>query len=547
MRPPSPFGLRRASWPTRSWLGGLVVVAMVAMVALLPSGADAQAVATTFAGLQTVVTIEEYVVVIDRAGRETWGRVAALSASELTLVMVESTDGGARIVTTTDTRAFREENVALILRSDPSGRKGSAVYPASWDRVDTLPSATDVMVTLEAGDRRRYRLDQATPDSPTAYAPPGSRGSRGNRTSCASNDRASTTRRERRVDRCAHRSRDRSGADGCCVRACDAGCDAPEPGGMYSMAAGFGAGIGALSGWVIDKLHKGRETVYPVVLAGAVQPAQRSDGVREVLASGPLSGRISSVRRGHDEGSCRHRQRPAAVGSGDGRAGAGGPGSDRAREETRREAWQNIPKDSGSAGSRVPGAVVADVGAGDGFFTVRLREPSARTVGCTRWTRARERSRSFVRASAVERLTNVVVTEGSAWDPRLATATLDAALIVNSYREMTEYRAMLTNLRQALKPDGRSVIIEPISGKRRDQPRDAQTKEHRIGAEHVQQEAREAGFRVAVWRIRFVKRRAAEVPGRRRGLVACSATGPCCHVSVERVCRRKSRAHDGRR
>ena len=157
-------------WPTRSWLGGLVVVAMVA---LLPAGADAQAIATTFAGLPTLVKTGEYVVVIDRADRETWGRVAALSASELTLVMVVSTDGGARIVTTTDTRAFREENVALILRSDPSGGKGSAIYPASWDTVDTLPSATEVMVTIEAGDRRRYRLGQATPDSLRLLAPSG--------------------------------------------------------------------------------------------------------------------------------------------------------------------------------------------------------------------------------------------------------------------------------------------------------------------------------------------------------------------------------------
>jgi hypothetical protein len=70
---------------------------------------------------------------------------------------------------------------------------------------------------------------------------------------------------------------------------------------------------------------------------------------------------------------------------------------------------------------------------------------------------------------------------------------------------MTEYRAML-NLRQALKPDGRLVIVEPISGKRRDEPREAQPKNHEIGAEHVQQEAREAGFRVLRLEDPFVKR-----------------------------------------
>jgi precorrin-6B methylase 2 len=179
--------------------------------------------------------------------------------------------------------------------------------------------------------------------------------------------------------------------------------------------------------------------------------------------------------------------------------------ADRAREEARREAWQNVPKILEALGV-VPGAVVADVGAGDGFFTVRL----ARAVGTNGRvhavdvsSRVLEKLRARV---ADERLSNVVVTEGSAWDPRLATGTLDAALIVNSYHEMTEYRAILTNLRQALKPEGRLVIIEPISAKRRDEPRDVQTKQHEIGAEYVQQEAREAGFRVARLEDPFVKR-----------------------------------------
>lgn len=174
-------------------------------------------------------------------------------------------------------------------------------------------------------------------------------------------------------------------------------------------------------------------------------------------------------------------------------------------EEAKREAWQNVPKILEALGA-VPGATVADVGAGDGFFTVRLARavgPKGRVHAVDISASALERLRKRI---AAENLTNVVVTEGSAWDPRLATATLDAALIINSYHEMTEHRAMLTNLRQALKPDGRLVIIEPISGKRRDQPRDSQTKEHEIGAEHVQQDAREAGLRVVRLEDPFVRR-----------------------------------------
>jgi predicted methyltransferase len=188
-----------------------------------------------------------------------------------------------------------------------------------------------------------------------------------------------------------------------------------------------------------------------------------------------------------------------------GRAALAGQDADRAREEARREAWQNVPKIL-EALAVAPGAVVADVGAGDGFFTVRLARavgPNGRVHAVDIGASTLEKLRKRV---AAENLTNVVVTEGSAWDPRLATATLDAALIINSYHEMTEHRAMLTNLRNALKPDGRLVIIEPISAKRRDAPRETQTKNHEIGAEHVQQDAREAGFRVARLEDPFVKR-----------------------------------------
>jgi predicted methyltransferase len=174
-------------------------------------------------------------------------------------------------------------------------------------------------------------------------------------------------------------------------------------------------------------------------------------------------------------------------------------------EEAKRDAWQNVPTIFEALGI-VAGAAVADVGAGDGFFTVRLARavgPNGRVYAVDVNPNVLQKLRKRV---ADEQLSNVAVTEGSAWDPRLATATLDAALIVNAYHEMSEYRAMLTNLRQALKPDGRLVIIEPISAKRRGESRDAQIKNHEIDAEHVEQDARQAGFRVARLEDPFVKR-----------------------------------------
>lgn len=166
--------------------------------------------------------------------------------------------------------------------------------------------------------------------------------------------------------------------------------------------------------------------------------------------------------------------------------------SDR-HEATPREQWQKV--DEIFAALQVkPGAVVADIGAGDGFFTTRL----AAAVGATGRVHAVDIGASVLRRLegkvAAAGLTNVEVIEGAVDDPRLPAASLDAALIVNAYHEMTEHEAMLAKIRAALKPGGRLVIVEPISASRRSRPRGEQTRNHEIAIDFVREEAREAGF-----------------------------------------------------
>ncbi len=175
-------------------------------------------------------------------------------------------------------------------------------------------------------------------------------------------------------------------------------------------------------------------------------------------------------------------------------------GSERSRDE-----WQKVDEIFKAMGVR-PGAVVADVGAGDGYFTVRL----ARAVGADGRVyavdvsaRTLERLRQRL---AGEEIANVEVVEGAADDPKLPAGALDAALIVNAYHEMTEHRAMLAKIRAALKPDGRLVILEPIAKLRRDAARPDQVRSHEIGIEHVQQEARDAGFSVVLAQDPFTSR-----------------------------------------
>ncbi len=178
----------------------------------------------------------------------------------------------------------------------------------------------------------------------------------------------------------------------------------------------------------------------------------------------------------------------------------------RAASERSRDEWQKVAEIFTAMGVR-PGAVVADVGAGDGYFTARLARAvgaGGRVYAVDVSARTLERLRQRL---AGEEIANVEVVEGAADDPKLPAGALDAVLIVNAYHEMTEHRAMLAKIRTALKPDGRLVILEPIAKSRRDSARPDQVRSHEIGIEHVQQDARDAGFSVVLVQDPFTSRR----------------------------------------
>ena len=161
--------------------------------------------------------------------------------------------------------------------------------------------------------------------------------------------------------------------------------------------------------------------------------------------------------------------------------------------EESREQWQKVDEVIAAMGAR-RGAVVADLGAGDGFFTVRL----ARAVGEQGKVYAVDVSADALRRLrtrvANDKLAQVEVIEAASNDPRLPAGSLDAVLVVNAYHEMKAHAEILAKVKAALKPQGRLVIIEPIANARRDQARDAQTRNHEIGIDFVKQDLRDAGF-----------------------------------------------------
>ena len=107
-----------------------------------------------------------------------------------------------------------------------------------------------------------------------------------------------------------------------------------------------------------------------------------------------------------------------------------------------------------------PGQVVADVGAGSGYYTVRLAErvgPTGRVFAAD----LQPEMLSLLRARiARARVDNVELVLSADADPRLPEGRFDLILMVDVYHELARPQEVLRKLRASLKPDGRLVLVE---------------------------------------------------------------------------------------
>lgn len=124
-----------------------------------------------------------------------------------------------------------------------------------------------------------------------------------------------------------------------------------------------------------------------------------------------------------------------------------------------RDAWQR-PDHVMDVLGIADGSRVADVGAGGGWFTIRL----ARRVGPNGLVYAEDIQRQMIdsieRRLQREGLKNIRTVLGTAEDPRLPIGQLDVVLIVDTYQEVETKTVLLERVRDALKPGGRLGIVE---------------------------------------------------------------------------------------
>jgi len=156
-----------------------------------------------------------------------------------------------------------------------------------------------------------------------------------------------------------------------------------------------------------------------------------------------------------------------------------------------RDEWQR-PEQIMDALKISDGAVVADLGVGAGWFTVRL----ARRVGPNGLVYAEDVQTEMIQATQrrVQRegLRNVKPILGTEEDPRLPAGKIDAVLIVGIYHEIRNPVVLLRNVARALKPSGRIGIIDFTPGDGGPGPK----AEQRVDPDVILQDATRAGLRL---------------------------------------------------
>jgi SAM-dependent methyltransferase len=156
----------------------------------------------------------------------------------------------------------------------------------------------------------------------------------------------------------------------------------------------------------------------------------------------------------------------------------------RAREENTDLAIQNLPISSQS--------VVADIGAGSGFYTFRIapKIPDGRIYA----VEIQENAIQFLENRSKELgYPNVIPVMGGEKSPNLPENSLDLIFMVDVYHELEYPAEMLASIKKALKPDGKLLLIEY----RAEDPEVKIRPLHKMTVAQIEKELNANGFKLA--------------------------------------------------
>ena len=107
-----------------------------------------------------------------------------------------------------------------------------------------------------------------------------------------------------------------------------------------------------------------------------------------------------------------------------------------------------------------PGMTVADIGAGEGYYTIRLAQRVGKEGRVLAEDIVEDVRDALAERVARERLDNVSVRLGAPADPKLPDGSFDRIFMVHMYHEIEQPYEFLWRMRPSLRPGGEVVVVD---------------------------------------------------------------------------------------
>jgi ubiquinone/menaquinone biosynthesis C-methylase UbiE len=156
---------------------------------------------------------------------------------------------------------------------------------------------------------------------------------------------------------------------------------------------------------------------------------------------------------------------------------------EREQEESIALALENLPINASS--------VVADLGAGSGYYTFRIapKVPQGKVYA----VEIQDEAIAYLQRRSKELgFDNVVTVKGEEASPNLPENSIDLLIMVDVYHELEYPQEMLAEIRKALKPDGKLLLIEY----RGEDPEVAIKPLHKMTVKQAEKELKANGFKL---------------------------------------------------
>ena len=138
----------------------------------------------------------------------------------------------------------------------------------------------------------------------------------------------------------------------------------------------------------------------------------------------------------------------------------------------------------------VDGKVVADIGAGTGYFSRRIAYKGAKVIAIDIDPKAIQWMEEQKARFPIELQDRLVIRQAEPDDPKLKAQEVDLVLLVNTYSYISNRVPYFTNLKEAIRPGGDIIIID---FKKKETPFGPAIEE-RVDVADVEKELKEAGY-----------------------------------------------------